>query len=139
MPIRGYPTIKPVSFKFGAEGSTTQEISYATIADSDIALNPADYAVGGKLFVKFIYHIVNSESNRTTSIQVYRQNATTAVTGSEQSTVSDHSVWQIKETAWIDWSSESGNESYQIQLKTSNAAGTAEYNSAIMILSYIDY
>jgi len=122
--------------KFGSEGSTTTDTSYATIADSDIALDPDLYKHNGKLWVRFIYHIVNSESDRTTSIQVYRQNAASAVVNSEQTTVSDHSVWQIKDTGWIDWSAETGSESYQIQLKTSNVAGTAEYNSAIMLLSW---
>ena len=136
MPIRGQTLVKPVSFKFGSEGSTTTSITYVTIADSDIALDPSNYAVGGRLFVKFIYHIYNSGAY-TTSIQVYRQNAATAVTGSEKTMTG--AGWAIVDTGWIDWSSESGNESYQIQLRTSDALGTAEYNSAIMLLSHINY
>ncbi len=81
--------------------------------------------------MKFIYHIKNDTAGQTTYIRVFRQNAGTAVAGSEKSAVG--AGWSIVETAWIDWSSESGAESYQIQLKVSGGIG--EFNSAIMVLS----
>jgi hypothetical protein len=83
------------------------------------------------LFVKFIYHIKNDTSGETTYIRVLRQNAGTIVEGSEQSVVG--AGWSIKETGWIDFSGESGDESYQLQMMVTGGVG--EFNSAIMILS----
>jgi hypothetical protein len=120
-----------VALKFGAEGSTTTSLTFVTIADSDIALNPALFNVTGTLFVKFIYHIKNDTAGETTYIQVFRQNAATVVAGSEASVVG--AGWGIVESGWIDWSSESGAESYQVQMKVTGGVG--EYNSVLMILS----
>ena len=130
-------SLRPVSFKFGAEGSTTTSSTYVTVANSDIALNPANFAEGGALYVKFIFHIKCTGTAVNGYIQVLRQNAATAVTGSEKYGGAG-ATWEILETAWIDWSAESGNESYQIQLH-SDGIETVEFNSAIMILSHIAY
>jgi len=81
--------------------------------------------------VKFIYHIKNDTAGQTTYIRVLRQNAATVVAGSEASVVG--AGWGIVETVWIDWASESGNESYQLQMRVS--AGVGEFNSALMVLS----
>jgi len=64
-------------------------------------------------------------------MRVLRQNAATVVVGSEASVVG--AGWGIVETAWIDWSGESGNESYQLQMKVTGGLG--EFNSALMVLS----
>jgi len=121
-----------VEFKFGAEGSSTDSTDWVTIADSDIALDPAKYrGLDGKLYLRFIAHIKNDLNTGTTYIRIYRQNAASTVDGTELSNAGD---WAIVDSGWIDWSTESGYESYQIQLKTTTN-GTAYYNSAIMILS----
>jgi len=120
-----------VTFKFGAEGATTTSTVYVTIANSDIAFNPALFKLKATLYVKFIYHIKNDTAGQTIYIRVLRQNAGTPVTGSEASAVG--AGWAIVETAWIDWSSESGNESYQVQMKVTGGVG--EFNSALMLLS----
>lgn len=120
-----------IALKFGAEGSTTTSTTYVTIADSDIALNPALFNLIGTLYVKFIYHIKNDTVAETTYIRVYRQNSGTVIAGSEKTVVG--AGWAIVETAWIDWSNESGNESYQVQMKVTGGVG--EFNSALMILS----
>jgi len=121
-----------VTLKFGAEGSSTTSTSYVTIADSDIALDMSDYrGPNGALWLKFIAHIYNDTDGETTYIQIYRQNAGTAVSGTELSGTG--AGWTIAESDWVDMSTESGNESYQLQMKVTG--GTGMYNSAIMILS----
>jgi len=122
-----------IGFKFGAEGATTTSTVYVTIANSDIACNPALFKLKATLYVKFIYHIKNDTSGQATYIRVLRQNAGTPVNGSEASAVG--AGWAIVETAWIDWSSESGNESYQVQMKVTGGVG--EFNSALMVLSSV--
>jgi hypothetical protein len=120
-----------LALKFGAEGATTTSTTYVTIANSDIALNPALFNITGQLFVKFIYHIKNDTSGETTYIRVLRQNAGTIVAGSEKSVVG--AGWGIVETEWIDFSGESGAESYQLQMMVTGGVG--EFNSALMVLS----
>ena len=120
-----------VAFKFGAEGATTTSTVYVTIANSDIAFNPALFKFATTLYVKFIYHIKNDTAGKTTYIRVFRQNAATAVAGSEAA--KSDPGWLIVETTWIDWSGENMTESYQIQMKVSGGVG--EFNSALMILS----
>jgi hypothetical protein len=122
-----------VVLKFGAEGATTTSTVYVTIANSDIAFNPALFKLKATLYVKFIYHIKNDTAGQTTYMRVLRQNAGTTVDGSEASVVG--AGWGIVETAWIDWSNESGNESYQVQMKVTGGMG--EFNSALMVLSPI--
>ena len=97
----------------------------------NIAFNPALFKFATTLYVKFIYHIKNDTVGKTTYIRVFRQNAATAVVGSE-SAKSDPG-WLIVETAWIDWSGENMTESYQIQMKVTGGVG--EFNSALMVLS----
>jgi len=124
--------IPPVpSFKFGAEGASTTSLTYVTIANSDIALNPALFKKGPTLYVKFIYHMKNDTAGQTTYMRVLRQNVGTPVVGSEASM--SGAGWGIVETAWIDWSAEATAESYQLQLRVT--AGVGEFNSALMVLS----
>ena len=104
---------------------------YVTIANSDIAFNPALFKFATTLYVKFIYHIKNDTAEQATYIRVLRQNAGTPVAGSEAIITSW--PWAIVETAWIDWSAEAIAESYQIQMKVSGGVG--EFNSALMVLS----
>ena len=104
-----------------------------TIANSDIAFNPALFKSATTLYVKFIYHIKNDTAGQTTYIRVLRQNAGTPVADSEASVVG--AGWGIVETAWIDWSAEATAESYQLQMKVTGGVG--EFNSALMILSPI--
>jgi len=120
-----------VAIKFGAEGATTTSTAYVTIANSDIALNPALFKATTKLYMKVIAHIKNNTSGQTTYLRIYRQNAATVVAGSEVSQAGPN--WGIKESGWIDWSNESGNESYQVQMRVTG--GTGEYNSILMVLS----
>ena len=73
----------------------------------------------------------NDTGGQTTYMRVLRQNAGTPVVGSEAYAVG--AGWFIVQSDWIDWSSESGNESYQLQMKVTG--GTGEFNSALMVLS----
>jgi len=121
-----------VELKFGAEGASTNSTAYVTIANSDISLDPSKYrGLDGKLYLRFIAHIKNALTTGTTYIVIYRQNKASTVAGTELKSAGD---WAIVDSGWIDWSTESGYESYQIRLKTTTN-GTAYYNSAIMILS----
>lgn len=120
-----------VAIKFGAEGATTTSTSYVTIANSDITLDPALFKATTKLYMKIIAHIKNNTSGQTTYLRIYRQNAGTVVASSEVSQPGPN--WGIVTSGWIDWSNESGNESYQIQMRVTG--GTGEYNSVLMILS----
>lgn len=120
-----------IVIKFGAEGSTTTSTTYVTIADSDIALDPNLFLFESTLYMKIIAHIKNDTAGETTYLQIYRQNAGTVVTGSEVSVVG--AGWGIVSSGWIDWSGESGDESYQVQMMVTGGVG--EYNSVIMILS----
>ena len=124
------------SARFGGAGSTTSSDTYVTIANSDIALDPAIFKLSDTLYVRFIYHLRNQTADKIAYIQVYRQDAASAVANSEETVTG--TTWTVKDTGWLDWSSESGAESYQIQLKT-ESGGTAEYNSALMIISATDY
>ena len=132
------PKIEVVVKKFGAEGATTTSTTYVVIADSDIAFDPQQLRKAmpnQKLYAKFVYHIGNNGAY-TTYIQVYRQNAGTAVAGSEASKAFSAAGWAIVSTGWIDFTNET-EESFQLQMKVSG--GTGEYNSALMILSNIPF
>ena len=122
--------------RFGAEGVTTTSTSYITVADSDICVNSNSFKKNGNLWLKFMVHINNNAAGGTTSVQMYRQNAASVVSGTELTVVG--SAWGKTATTWLDWSAEANQfESYQIQMKASS--GTAECNSAIMILSPIQF
>jgi hypothetical protein len=132
------PKIEVVVKKFGAEGATTTSTTYVVIADSDIAFDPQQLRKAmpnQKLYAKFVYHIGNNGAY-TTYIQVYRQNAGTAVAGSEASKAFSAAGWAIVSTGWIDFTNET-EESFQLQMKVSG--GTGEYNSALMILSNMPF
>jgi len=132
------PKIEVVVKKFGAEGATTTSTTYVVIADSDIAFDPQQLRKAmpnQKLYAKFVYHIGNNGAY-TTYIQVYRQNAGTAIAGSEASKAFAAAGWAIVSTGWIDFTNET-EESFQLQMKVSG--GTGEFNSALMILSNIPF
>jgi hypothetical protein len=132
------PKIEVVAKKFGAEGATTTSTTYVVVADSDIAFDPQQLRKAmpnQKLYAKFVYHIGNNGAY-TTYIQVYRQNAGTAVAGSEASKAFAAAGWAIVSTGWIDFTNEA-EESFQLQMKVSG--GTGEYNSALMILSNMPF
>jgi hypothetical protein len=132
------PKIEVIVKKFGAEGAQTTSTTYVVIADSDIAFDPQALRKAmpnQKLYAKFVYHIGNNGAY-TTYIQVYRQNAGTAVAGSEASKAFAAAGWAIVSTGWIDFTNEA-EESFQLQMKVS--AGTGEFNSALMILSNIPF
>ena len=132
------PKIDVVVKKFGAEGAQTTSLTYVVIADSDIAFDPQALRKAmpnQKLYAKFVYHIGNSGAY-TTYIQVYRQNAGTAVAGSEASYTFTAAGWAIVSTGWIDFTNEA-QDSFQLQMKVSG--GTGEFNSALMILSNMPF
>jgi len=132
------PKIEVVVKKFGAEGATTTSTTYVVIADSDIAFDPQQLRKAmpnQKLYAKFVYHIGNNGAY-TTYIQVYRQNAGTAIAGSEASKAFVAAGWAIVSTGWIDFTNET-EESFQLEMKVSG--GTGEFNSALMILSNIPF
>ena len=124
------------TIRFGAEDASTTSTSYVTIANSDICINPTIFKRNNKLYVRFIYHAKNSTSGETTYVRVWRQNAGTAVSGSEKSTTGTD--WACLDTGWIDWSDEPNTcESYQLDMKVTG--GTGYCNCAIMILSSINF
>ena len=128
------PAIEVVVKRFGAEGSSTTSLTYVTIANSDVAFDPQALRKAmpnQKLYAKFVYHIGNTGAY-TTYIQVYRQNAGTAVAGSEASYAFTAAGWAIVSTGWIDFTNEA-QDSFQLQMKVTG--GTGLYNCALMILS----
>ena len=132
------PAVEVTTKKFGAEGAQTTSTSYVIIANSDIAFDPQQLRKAmpnQKLYAKFVYHIYNSGAY-TTYIQVYRQNAGTAVAGSEKSHAFSAAGWAIEATDWIDFTSES-QDSFQLEMKVTG--GTGMFNSAIMILSNMPF
>jgi len=132
------PKIEVIVKKFGAEGAQTTSLTYVVIADSDIAFDPQALRKAmpnQKLYAKFVYHIGNNGAY-TTYIQVYRQNAGTAVAGSEASYAFTAAGWAIVSTGWIDFTNEA-QDSFQLQMKVSG--GTGEFNSALMILSNMPF
>jgi len=142
MPL--YPAPRPPKIftaKFGSEGATTTSTAYVTIADSDICIDSSLFMHGGNLWARFYYHLHESLSGGTASIIVYRQNADSTIPATEKSVTG--TGWAKLDTGWLDWSNEGsallggtwGPESYQLQMKTTSG-GTAEFNSAIMILSH---
>jgi len=132
------PKMEVIVKKFGAEGAQTTSLTYVVIADSDIAFDPQALRKAmpnQKLYAKFVYHIGNSGAY-TTYIQVYRQNAGSAVAGSEASYAFAAAGWAIVSTGWIDFTNEA-QDSFQLQMKVSG--GTGEFNSALMILSNMPF
>ena len=128
--------------RFGAEGSHATAIAYSSIGSSDIALDMSDFKRGTKLYMRFKIHlkISGGSGSRTVYARIYRQNAASAVTGSEVTATGSPTSWHFAESSWIDMSAESGDESYQIQLKNENiASADVEYNSATMELSPVAY
>lgn len=122
--------IQVAVIRFGSEGSSTTSTSYVVIADSDIVIDFDNWKTpGGKVFVKFKAHLRNDGANLT-SVEIYRQNAATSVAGSEITNTGD---WTIVESGWIDFSGESGDESYQLRIKV--AAGTGYVNGAMIIIA----
>lgn len=115
--------------KFGAEGSSTTSTSYSTVAASDISFDPDDYKdTDGNLYVRVKAHLKHNGAG-TTFARMYRQNAASAVSGSEVSVSGDG--WGFADSGWIDFSGETGDESYQLQIKTDDGA-EGRYNSVIL-------
>lgn len=114
--------------RFGAEGSSTTATSYTTIAGSDLAFDPDDYRdTAGTVYIRLKAHLQHDGAG-TTYMHLYRQNAGTTVSGTEV-TVSGGG-WGIADSGWVSIS-DSGNESYQLQMKTSDGA-TGSYNSVLL-------
>ncbi len=134
MGFSGSVGLKKIGFsaKFGSAGSTTTSGAYVTIVDSDILIDPDIFKYGGKLWLRFIAHFYNSEAN-TTYMRIYRQNAASVVPNTELSHAFAGVGWTKEDTGWMDFSSETGLESYQVQMKVTG--GTGMYNSAIMLLA----
>lgn len=117
--------------RFGAEGSSTTSTSYVTIAGSDLTFDPDEYKdSAGNLYVRLKVHAKHSTDSGDVFVRIFRQNAGTAVTGSEvQQTLNDS--WGIGDSGWIDFGSETGAESYQLQLKSSDG-NSVRYNSVLL-------
>lgn len=116
--------------KFGSEGSATTSTSYTTIVHSDIAHDFDKLKDrNGQVYVNFIYHVRGDVSAR-----IYRQNAGTAVTGSAVSGTAGSQTWTFQESGWIDFSAETGFESYQVQLRSDDGSEVG-YNSIIMMVA----
>ncbi|MDY6771334.1 MAG: twin-arginine translocation signal domain-containing protein [Candidatus Nanohaloarchaea archaeon] len=124
---------RPISFKFGSEGSSTTSTSYTVITDSDIAFNPDNWKVNNNLYIRIYAHLKNDTGSEDTFARVYRQNAGTAVSGTEVSVTG--AGFGFADSGWVDLSGDTGSESYQIQLKVTG--GTGIYNSITMLLSPI--
>lgn len=128
------------TIKFGAEGSRTQSNTYVTITHSDIAIDFSNYRDdNGNLEIRLVGHLSIGDfgDTNTAFARMYRQNAGTAVAGTEIShTTSDENqaAWGFANSGWVDFSNESGRESYQIQLRTSDTSEAPEavYNSMIL-------
>lgn len=121
--------------RFGAEGSSTTAQSYQTIAGSDLVFNPDDYKdSAGNLYIRVKYHLKHSNNSGTVSARLYRQNAASAVTSTAQS-LSLNDSWGTADTGWVDFSGESGNESYQIQLESSDGE-SVRYNSVTIMFGH---
>lgn len=118
------------NFKFGSEGSSTTSTSYTTIANSDVAIDFDKIKDrNGSVFVNIVYHLAGDASAR-----IFRQNAGTAVSGTAVSTTASVGNWSFAESGWIDLSSETGFESYQVQL-SSDDGNEVIYNSIIMLVA----
>jgi len=90
-----------------------------------------EYVVGERSSDAQRYYLYTAQDG-TSDARIVRQNAGTAVTGTEVIGTQNRQ-WEFLDTGWINLSSESGIESYQIQLKANN--GKAKYNSAILYIA----
>ncbi|NEU58602.1 hypothetical protein [Halorussus sp. MSC15.2] len=118
--------------RFGAEGSSTTNTSYATIAGSDLTFNPDDYRdADGNLYCRFYAHLKHGNNSGTTYARMYRQNAASAVSGTQVS-VSASDGWGKGDSGWVNFG-DSGYESYHVQLKSSDGEPVS-YNSIILQL-----
>lgn len=120
-----------LALRFGAEGSTTSSTGYTTIAASDLAFDPDEYKdADGNLYVRMKAHLKHSANSGDVYCRIWRQNAATAVTGSEV-VLTLNDGWGFADTGWIDFGAESGNESYQLQLKSGDGEQVS-YNSVVL-------
>lgn len=116
------------TIRFGAEGTSTTNTSYTTISASDIAFPPGIYSdVDGNLYVRVFAHLYHNGAG-TTYLRMYRQNAASAVSGSEVTVSGDG--WGFASSDWIDFSGES-LDSFHLQMKTSDGA-EGRYNSVVL-------
>lgn len=109
---------------------TTTSLTYVTITDSDVVCNPSLYKKRGKLYIRFFVHLKNGASGKIAYAQLYRRYVDTIVTGSEVSVT--NTAYQIADSGWLDISSDSNIESYQVQMKVDGGIGYS--NSATMIM-----
>lgn len=131
----GATMIKVGENRFGAEGTTTTATSPNTIAASDLVFNPDDYKdSNGNLYIRVIYHLKHAVNSGDAHARLYRQDAADPVDGSNTN-VGDTEVavtvddgWGFGDTGWVELSGDSGFESYQIQLWSSDGEEVA-YNS----------
>lgn len=138
------PHDRVAAFMMGAEGATTTSTSYVTIKDSDVVLNFDNWTdSNSNVYIKFRIHLSNNDTfAQDTSgdslgsyARLYRQNAGTAVSGSEVFyEVEEENDWGIVESSWIDISGDSGDESYHIQLKTDDATEAEVFQNSPMII-----
>jgi len=124
------------SIKFGAEGAETKSSTFATITHSDIVFDPDDYKDdAGNLEIRLVGHMAAGDfSPATVEARIFRQNASTPVSGTEISVTSDSTgkdAWGFDKSGFVDFSNESGLESYQIQLK-SDGSIDAQMNSMLL-------
>jgi hypothetical protein len=122
------------TIKFGAAGATTTSSTFVTITDSDIAFDPSNYQDdNGNLEIKIVAHLSHSDFG-TVFLRMFRQNAGTAVAGTEVShspTTTGKGAFGFAESPFIDFSNESGFESYQLQLRSDDGL-LCEYNSVLL-------
>lgn len=69
--------------------------------------------------------------NATSDARIVRQNSGTAVTNTEVNGTQGR-LWEFLDTGWINLSSESGVESYQVQIRANG--GIAKYNSVVLYI-----
>lgn len=114
--------------RFGGEGSSTTATAWNTIAGSDLVFNPDDYKdSNGNVYIRVKSHLKHAVNSGDVRARLYRQNAATAVSGTTVSLTLNDS-WGTADTGWVDLSGDSGDESYQIQLESSDGE-SVRYNS----------
>lgn len=114
--------------RFGAEGSSTTNTAYTTIANSDLTFNPDEYKDdSGTLYIRMKAHLKHQGAG-TTYCRMYRQNAATVVSGTEVTKSGDG--WGVSDTGWVQLT-DTGYDSYQLQLRTNDGA-SGDYNSVLL-------
>lgn len=116
--------------RFGAEGTSTTSTTYVTAAGSDISFDPDEFKdSAGNLYVRLKGHLKHGATSGTSYCRLYRQNAATAVTGTEIA-VTANDGWGVGDSGWVSLS-DTGFDSYHLQLKSGDG-DTARYNSVLL-------